>query len=65
MYALALSADRTYVQGVKLVVRALRDLPPGTELSHCYGPQAGEHVTPLRRQLLQQQYHFHCMCAQT
>jgi hypothetical protein len=49
-------------QGSRLVVRALRDLAPGMELLHCYGPQAGEHITPLRRQLLQQQYHFHCMC---
>ena len=49
-------------QGSRLVVRALRDLAPGTELLHCYGPQAGEYVTPLRRQLLHQQYHFHCMC---
>lgn len=51
------------MQGDALVVRALRDLPAGTELLHCYGPQAGERVTPLRRQLLQQQYHFPCMCA--
>ncbi len=50
------------VLGSRLVVRALRDLAPGTELLHCYGPQAGEHIMPLRRRLLQQQYHFHCMC---
>lgn len=48
-------------QGDVLVVRALRDLLPGAELLHCYGPQAGEHITPLRRRLLQQQYRFHCM----
>lgn len=43
-----------------LVVRVLRDLQPGEELSHCYGPQTGEHITPLRRRLLRQQYHFEC-----
>ena len=48
------------LQGSQLVVRAVTDLDAGEQLCHCYGPQAGEHITPLRQQLLLQQYHFVC-----
>lgn len=47
-------------QGTEVTVRATKDVEAGGQLWHCYGPQVGQHVTPLRRQMLQKQYNFDC-----
>ena len=48
--------------GALLTARALEPLQPGNPVLHCYGPQKGSLITPLRRQQLQEQYHFLCRC---
>ena len=48
--------------GTELTARAIQPLQAGQAVLHCYGPQKGELVTPLRRQQLQEQYHFLCQC---
>lgn len=34
----------------------------GEPVLHCYGPQKGALITPLRQQQLREQYHFACQC---
>lgn len=48
--------------GSKLTARAIVPIKAGGPILHCYGPQKGALVTPLRRQQLQEQYHFVCQC---
>ena len=48
--------------GVMLTARAVEPLHPGNAVLHCYGPQKGPLITPLRQQQLQEQYHFFCQC---
>lgn len=48
--------------GTLLTARALELLQPGDTVLHCYGPQKGRLITPLRQQQLQEQYHFLCQC---
>ncbi|KAL3132487.1 hypothetical protein ABBQ32_009035 [Trebouxia sp. C0010 RCD-2024] len=48
--------------GKVLTARAVEALPAGQPVLHCYGPQKGAMITPLRQQQLQQQYHFLCQC---
>ncbi|DBA96455.1 TPA: hypothetical protein ACH3X1_015345 [Trebouxia sp. C0004] len=48
--------------GCKLTARAIESVQAGEPLLHCYGAQKGALITPLRRQQLQEQYHFVCGC---
>lgn len=48
--------------GKVLTARAIEALQAGQPVLHCYGPQKGALITPLRQQQLQQQYHFLCQC---
>ena len=48
--------------GAWLIARAVEPLQPGDAVLHCYGPQKGPLITPLRQQQLQEQYHFLCQC---
>ena len=47
-------------QGSVLKCRALEHLAAGVSIQHCYGPQCGESITPVRQRLLLQQYYFEC-----
>ena len=48
--------------GSILTARAIVPIKAGSPILHCYGPQNGALVTPLRRQQLREQYHFVCLC---
>lgn len=48
--------------GALLTARALEPLQPLDAVLHCYGPQKGPLITPMRQQQLQEQYHFLCHC---
>ena len=48
--------------GALLTARAVEPLQSGDTVLHCYGPQKGLLITPLRQQQLQEQYHFLCQC---
>eukprot|EP00897_Mesotaenium_endlicherianum_P006655 jgi/Mesen1/6017/ME000306S05286 len=48
--------------GGHLAVRAVRDVPAGSQLSLCYGPQKGEKTRGERRQWLVERYFFRCAC---
>ncbi|XP_034149134.1 SET and MYND domain-containing protein 4 [Esox lucius] len=47
---------------VSVTVRASRDIAPGQEVLHCYGPHSSRMGLCERRRLLQEQYHFLCVC---
>ncbi|EIE25620.1 hypothetical protein COCSUDRAFT_83627 [Coccomyxa subellipsoidea C-169] len=49
--------------GTRLHICATSDLPPGTTLRFCYGPQAGESIREVRLRQLKEQYHFWCRCS--
>ena len=49
-------------QGSQLTVRATEPIKAGGHISHCYGPQKGGLITPLRQQQLRHQYCFTCQC---
>ena len=46
--------------GFQQIVRAIKDIEPGEEITHAYVDQA--QITPLRREKLFNQYHFYCLC---
>lgn len=48
--------------GSKLVARPIKALQPGTPVLHCYGPQKGAEITPVRQKLVQENYFFQCCC---
>ena len=48
--------------GAELTARAVEPLQVRQAVLHCYGPQKGAVVTPLRQQQLHEQYHFLCQC---
>lgn len=50
-------------QGSRLVVRAVRDLKSGDEVSNCYGPHYRRHGYQERQEMLLSQYMFRCKCA--
>jgi len=49
-------------QGSRLVVRAVRDLKSGDEVSNCYGPHYRRHGYQERQDMLLSQYMFRCKC---
>ncbi|XP_071025437.1 SET and MYND domain-containing protein 4 isoform X2 [Oncorhynchus clarkii lewisi] len=58
----ACSAPVSVSAGVAVSIRASRDICPGQEVLHCYGPHSSRMVLCERRRLLQEQYHFLCIC---
>lgn len=58
----ACSAPVSVSAGVAVSIRASRDICPGQEILHCYGPHSSRMVLCERRRLLQEQYHFLCIC---
>ena len=48
--------------GSQLTARATQPIDAGQPILHCYGPQKGAMITPLRQDQLRQQYHFSCQC---
>ena len=48
--------------GSQLIARAIQPIQAGQPILHCYGPQKGALITPLRQEQLRQQYHFTCQC---
>ncbi|XP_043105892.1 SET and MYND domain-containing protein 4 isoform X2 [Puntigrus tetrazona] len=48
--------------GVTVTVRASKDLTPGQEILHCYGPHCSRMEATERQRLLLEQYYFHCDC---
>ncbi|KAF4108346.1 SET and MYND domain-containing protein 4 [Onychostoma macrolepis] len=48
--------------GVTVTVRASKDLTPGQEILHCYGPHCSRMEVNERQRLLLEQYYFHCNC---
>lgn len=49
--------------GETMTARATEALRPGRPVLHCYGVQKGAEITPVRRRLMQEGYHFDCRCA--
>ncbi|KAL0994831.1 hypothetical protein UPYG_G00127720 [Umbra pygmaea] len=47
---------------VSASVRASKDITPGEEVFHCYGPHSSRMELHERRRLLQEQYQFLCVC---
>ncbi|XP_041749327.1 SET and MYND domain-containing protein 4 isoform X2 [Coregonus clupeaformis] len=47
---------------VSVCIRASRDISPGQEILHCYGPHSSRMVLCERRRRLKEQYHFLCIC---
>ncbi|XP_038860967.1 SET and MYND domain-containing protein 4 isoform X1 [Salvelinus namaycush] len=58
----ACSAPVSVSAGLAVSIRASRDICPGQEVLHCYGPHSSRMVLCERRRLLQEQYHFLCIC---
>ncbi|XP_038058725.1 SET and MYND domain-containing protein 4-like [Patiria miniata] len=48
--------------GAVLTMRATRDIQPGQEILHCYGPHAKHMSRDVRQRALQEQYFFTCTC---
>ncbi|XP_022086446.1 SET and MYND domain-containing protein 4-like [Acanthaster planci] len=48
--------------GAILTMRATRDIQPGEEILHCYGPHAKHMSRDERQKALQEQYFFTCTC---
>lgn len=48
--------------GTTVTVRAARDICPGQEVLHCYGPHCSRMRVSERQRLLQEQYYFQCDC---
>uniref|UniRef100_A0A8C1I4U4 Protein-lysine N-methyltransferase SMYD4 n=1 Tax=Cyprinus carpio carpio TaxID=630221 RepID=A0A8C1I4U4_CYPCA len=53
---------KTSHSGVTVTVRASKDLIPGQEILHCYGPHCSRMEVKERQHLLLEQYYFHCNC---
>uniref|UniRef100_A0A672K6K1 Protein-lysine N-methyltransferase SMYD4 n=1 Tax=Sinocyclocheilus grahami TaxID=75366 RepID=A0A672K6K1_SINGR len=53
---------KTSHSGVTVTVRASKDLIPGQEILHCYGPHCSRMEVKERQRLLLEQYYFHCNC---
>ncbi|XP_028322543.1 SET and MYND domain-containing protein 4 [Gouania willdenowi] len=54
--------DEHGARGVRVTVRATKEIPPGQEVLHCYGPHSRRMVTKERQRLLREQYFFLCQC---
>ena len=48
--------------GSKLVVRAVRTVQAGREVTNCYGPHYRRHTYMERQEMLNNQYMFRCIC---
>uniref|UniRef100_A0A8C2FXQ4 Protein-lysine N-methyltransferase SMYD4 n=1 Tax=Cyprinus carpio TaxID=7962 RepID=A0A8C2FXQ4_CYPCA len=53
---------KTSCSGVTVTVRASKDITPGQEILHCYGPHCSRMEVKERQRLLLEQYYFHCNC---
>ncbi|KAJ4929790.1 hypothetical protein JOQ06_018811 [Pogonophryne albipinna] len=53
---------RSKASGVTVAVRAAKDISPGQEILHCYGPHSRRMATQERQCFLQEQYYFLCQC---
>ncbi|KAK5850854.1 hypothetical protein PBY51_001695 [Eleginops maclovinus] len=58
----SVAEKRSKDSGVTVTVRAARDIPPGQEILHCYGPHSSRMAIQERQRLLQEQYYFLCRC---
>ncbi|TSP90493.1 SET and MYND domain-containing protein 4 [Bagarius yarrelli] len=56
------STPEYFSSGVRVTVRACKDIPAGQELLHCYGPHCSRMDVEKRQHLLMSQYFFHCKC---
>ncbi|KAL3042765.1 hypothetical protein OYC64_020648 [Pagothenia borchgrevinki] len=56
----SVAEKRSKASGV--TVRAAKDISPGQEILHCYGPHSRRMATQERQRLLQEQYYFLCQC---
>ncbi|XP_046717642.1 SET and MYND domain-containing protein 4 isoform X3 [Silurus meridionalis] len=56
------SSPEYFSSGLKVTVRACRDIAAGQELLHCYGPHSSRLDVEKRQCLLLMQYFFQCQC---